>query len=156
MSIRQTSDQTRLSLKAAVRHALKLAGGGDSFQNATRVNAGTLSKYASPEWVDYHIPLDVALDLDLDASEPVCVRALAAAQGYDLVAQVKSSGAQCASPLSSLGGLAREHADLINAICVGAADGEITEAERRDIRKEAHELQSEISRLLAALEAGAK
>lgn len=152
MKVRRSSEQTRLSLIGAVRHALTVAGGGESFQHATRVNAGTLCKYASPEWPDNHMPIDVALDLDLDIGEPVCARALAAAQGYELVAQVKPSNASGVTPLSSLSGLAREHADLIGAICAGTADGIITENERRSIRKEAYELQSEVSRLLAALE----
>lgn len=84
--LRKTTGELRSALKAAVRRVLTLSGGGDSVQYATRVKAPALSRYGSThdEHADNHCPIDVAMDLDLEAGQPVILAAMAKAQGYEL------------------------------------------------------------------------
>ncbi len=49
-----------------------------------RVGAKQLSAYANPETLDRHMPVDVVLDLEGTARDPVVTRCLAAQQGYVL------------------------------------------------------------------------
>ena len=154
---RPSSDHQRGTLKAAFRHSVLKAGGPDSFAQITRVEKGQLSKYGSADgqWDHSHAPLDIALDADLDCGEPVCARALADLQGYDLVKRQAAKSNSAATPLASISVLTREHADLIDAIITGASDGVLTPLEISNIRKEALEVQSAISKLLASLEGAA-
>ncbi|QKV18740.1 hypothetical protein [Oricola thermophila] len=153
--VRATNEHQRAALKAAVRHAIRRCGGGATAQDATRVNAAALSKYGSGDWPDNHVPVDVALDLDLDAGEPVILSALAREQGYDLrrVEPVAAEGDGDGefSPLGALAGLTKDHAGLIAALVAAASDGILTETEIRAIEAEAYELQSQLSRLLTVL-----
>lgn len=151
--MRAANDHQRAALKAATRHALRQCGGGSLAQDATRVNAAALSKYGSGDWPENHVPLDVALDLDLDAGEPVILSALAREEGFALQ-RIETSDTPPDygfSPLGALAGLTREHADLIAALVAAAADGVLTETEIRAIEAEAYELQSQLSRLLTVL-----
>ncbi|WP_158876986.1 phage regulatory CII family protein [Antarcticirhabdus aurantiaca] len=85
--LRKSTGDDRLALKASVRRSITLAGGGDSVQHATRVDATSLSRYGSAniEQQKTHCPIDVALDLDLEAGAPVITTAMARAQNYELV-----------------------------------------------------------------------
>lgn len=81
---RASSEHDRLALKAAVKRALALAGGAASFQHATRLHESNLSRAASPQGEDHHLPLDVALDLDREAGAPVVLSEFARLCGYRL------------------------------------------------------------------------
>ena len=56
-----------------------------SMAQGCRVSEKTLSKYASPEHPDRHMPVDVLLALEKEKKSPVVTRFLAAEQGYALV-----------------------------------------------------------------------
>ncbi len=49
-----------------------------------RVGSKQLSAYANPDTFDRHMPVDVVLDLEGDANDPVVTRCLAAQQGFVL------------------------------------------------------------------------
>jgi hypothetical protein len=149
--LRASTDHQRHALMGAVRHALKLCGGGACAEHVTRVNAPVLSKYGSGEHPDAHMPLDVALDIDLHAGEPVLARALAALQGYRLEKETGAGATAPASVLAALGPLASDHGHLVSAIVAAAEDGTLTEAEKVLIRAEAHRLMTSINRILGAL-----
>lgn len=81
---RSSTEQDRLSIKASVSRALKMAGGAASFQHSTRLHESNLSRDASPQGEDHHLPLDVALDLDRECGAPVILSEMARLLGYRL------------------------------------------------------------------------
>ncbi|NSL92933.1 MULTISPECIES: hypothetical protein [Acetobacter] len=77
-------DEVRQSLKTATRNAVSRCGGADYAKDCTRVGKSQLSEYGlrqSPQFV----PVDVAVDLDMDAQAPFILGAMANAEGYRLV-----------------------------------------------------------------------
>ncbi len=56
----------------------------NAFENC-RVGPKQLSAYANPDTVERHMPVDVVLDLEGTARDPVVTRCLAAQQGYVLL-----------------------------------------------------------------------
>lgn len=82
--LRKSTGSARLSLKAAVRRAIALAGGGRSVEHATRVSHSVLSRYGSPSYPEHQCALDVALDLDLEAGQPIILAALAEAEQHKI------------------------------------------------------------------------
>jgi len=136
--VRAISDDDRQKLKAATRRAVKSAGGGDSFAHVTRVSESQLSKYglASDEHQDAFIPVDVALEADVEAGSPIIATALAAAQGFRLVRNASpvddhSLGFADISQISVA--FSSFHTRMHEAL---ADDGRVDEAERRRILKD--------------------
>ena len=104
----QLSDDT-LHLKAKVRKLVKRAGGVEAAADLTRVSKSNLSNYANPNR-NVHVPVDVLLDLERDAHDPIVTRALASLQGYVLL-KVAATG---------------EDAELLrDALAIGAGAGEV-------------------------------
>lgn len=73
-------------LKGMTEVCLKLGGGMTSFAKVTRVGISDLSKYASPsdEFADRVIGLDVAIEADRRAKDPMIIREAARLLGYEL------------------------------------------------------------------------
>lgn len=72
------------AIKTATQKAVKICGGPDYAKDITRVGKSQLSDYGnrnSPQMV----PVDVAIDLDLSAQQPLILTAMANAEGYRLV-----------------------------------------------------------------------
>lgn len=149
--MRVSTEQQRAAIKAAFRHALKLAGGGDSFCQATRVSAAQLSRYASPDYPDFP-PADVILDLDLDLGEPSVIAALARMAGCRLEPSA-ATGAPF-DMLSRAASMVRGAADAFSAIHEAMADGHLDAAEKRAIERLATQLQAEAMRLLRCVGEG--
>lgn len=144
---RASTPEQRLALKAAVRRALKLAGGAASFQHATRVGESDLSRCASPDQADRHLPIDVALDLDGEAGSDVVLSAMAAARGYRLVRETPGPVGELTAV--DLGLMAGECGDAVRALADAMADGRFDEAERRAVHKEIEEAVAAIRRVQA-------
>ena len=72
------------ALKAATRHAVKMAGGCESASQVVGRSKSSLSNYGHKDKPDC-IPVDVVLDLEQDIGEPAITRSLAKLQGYSLV-----------------------------------------------------------------------
>jgi hypothetical protein len=105
MSDQQLSD-LQLGLKAAVRRAVKLAGGPVAAAQDTRADPARLSRYGNH--LDPLVaPLDVAADLDRAAGDDVILRAWAAARGYAL--QMRGADA------TALDEMRKRGADLMRA-----------------------------------------
>lgn len=133
MTTRPSTEDMRRHLKLATKAALRAAGGaaGIVASRLTRVGEATLSLYASlgSENELRSVPLDVALDLDFVAGEPLHAQALAGAQGYRLVPNFEER----ATGMFSLADVARIAHDYgeVQACCFDALeDGAISEPER--------------------------
>ncbi len=154
---RPTTDEIRRHLKLATKSALYAAGGaaGIVAQKMTRVGEAALSFYASLSDDHCHrlVPLDVALDLDFVAGEPIHARALASAQGYRLVSVVeeKPNGRFA---LSDLARISHDFSE-VQACCFDALeDGAISEAERIAILDKISELERGMAQMRAKLHVG--
>ena len=136
-ALRPTTPAARLALKAAVRRALTAAGGGASFQHATRVREAALSKAASPH-EDAFLALDVVADLDLDVGDPIVTAELAALQGFRLV-PVEAEPA--APDVRDLATIATRAAAVQSTLAEGIAAGALDASELRAIEAEAAALR---------------
>jgi hypothetical protein len=85
MSIRATSETERNGLKTAVKRLIVMLGGLDAAATSTRVQRSNLSEYGAVQLADRHMPIDVVLDLERLAGEPLITEALARAQGFALM-----------------------------------------------------------------------
>lgn len=138
--MRTISDKQGLTLKAATRRGIDQAGGGDAFQHVTRVKAGALSKYATAgeETSDKFMPIDIAVECDLEANSPIIVSAMAAMLGYKLVPTDGAATANAVAPVSLIDALkiANEAADVVRAITEALEDGAVDGLEKRVITRE--------------------
>ena len=147
--IRVSTVHERLTIKAAVRRALNLAGGGECFSHATRVDAPRLCRYASQN-DPQHMPVDVVLELDREAGSPVIVGQLAALLGYQLV-HSKSDPRPVDGALAAR--LARETSEVTITLIEALNDGAISPRERNVLLKEITEAQAALHDLSARLQA---
>lgn len=142
--MRTISDKQGMTLKAATRRSLDQAGGGDAFQHVTRVKANALSSYASAneEKGSTFMPVDVAVECDLEANSPIIVSAMAAMLGYKLVPCDDGRAVTNRESVTARDALriAREAADVVRAIDEATQDDHIDARERRDINGEIDEL----------------
>lgn len=157
--IRPTTEQQRRQLKAVVRRLLDIAGGVTSFENATRVKAPALSKYASPD-DEMHMPLDVAMDLMMDTGSNGILSIMAAQLGMKLVALDADGKGASLPDVSDISGLVRDNSNVITALTTAMADGVITPAEERqissEIEKNVQELREIQRKAKAAVSGGAE
>lgn len=148
--MRSISDKEQLSLKAATRRAFDMAGGPEEFQHMTRVRQSVLSKYGSTtqDCADKFIPVDVAVEADVEAGSPIITAKMAHILGYKLVPVAADT--VNAAPLGVHDALriANEAADVVKAITSALTDGRIDQAEEREI---AHEIEEAIKVLRDAL-----
>ncbi len=141
--MRSISDKQGMTLKAATRRSVDMAGGGDALQHVTRVKAGNLSKYGSTneENGDKFMPIDVAVEADIEAGSPIILTAMAEILGYQVVPGGETRSADF-KPLTVKDALriANEAADVVKAITSALeGDDRIDTAEERDITREIDE-----------------
>lgn len=154
MHVRSSSDKQRRSLKMAFARLIDLIGPGNVVATLTRVNAPMLSLYSAPHEVDRQAAIDVVLDLELAAGEPVVTRTLAAFQGYELVKTGPTpAGAVLPVDIADLEWLHREAAQAVSAVMTGLADHLLTPGERERILKELGDLRTAISAIEHKVEA---
>lgn len=72
------------AIKTATRTAIKACGGLDSISRAVRVGITQLSDYCNREKASV-VPVDVAVELDKEAQEPLILSVMAQAEGFALV-----------------------------------------------------------------------
>lgn len=150
--LRKSTGDDRLALKAAVRRAVTLAGGGDSVTYATRVDASSLSRYGSPkaEHEKTHCPIDVALDLDREAGEAVITGAMAKALGFELLPMVPAevSGVPWETKLCRLGQVRGEFYGVMGE---ALADGHLDAAEAGRIDAKIEEEIAQLRKIQARI-----
>lgn len=141
MMARTSTERQRNALKMAVRLVVEMCGGGKAVAPMTRVNETMLSQYAAPHESHRHAGVDVALDLDLAAGEPVIARALASLQGFDLV-RTRPSDTGSALCLEDLSRLIREASDAQTVLVGALADRVITPSEKLEIKSSITDLRA--------------
>jgi hypothetical protein len=151
--VRTVSEVEVRSLKAATDAAYQLGGGVSQFPALTRVNVSTLSKYASfnEENAEFTIPIDIAVEADRRAKDPVITAAMAAALGYRLEPEGSPVARREVNELFATEILS-ETMDVSKAIIEARADGRIDSLENKKILKEAREAKRSLEQLIASLE----
>lgn len=144
MSIRSSSDKQRNSLKMAFRVSVDHGGGGKAIAEITRVNPPMLSIYAAAHEVDRFAGVDIALDVDLAIGEPINARALAAAQGFELVRCIDTAGSGRLG-LRDLSSLSSASHNFEKHIIDALEDSTISEKERLELIQDIAVLQSRLS-----------
>lgn len=150
---RPSTEDHRRALKIAAQIVTNLCGGGKLAAGLTDVDASTLSLYGAPQEDKRHMRIDVALDLDLAAGEPVMARALAAAQGFALARLEAERDPGAPLGLADYGRLQRQAFEAQACVFESLEDGAITPAEKRRILKELAELRQAIAMVEAKVEA---
>lgn len=134
---RPTNEQDRLSLKAAFRRLLKMAGGQEAAELITRGKHQTLNRYGNANEIDCQAPIDVIADLEREVGDLVVTVHLAEMNGFMLVK--KSAVAADANLLTHISALAGESGQAVQATVEALADGIDTEAELIRVIKEGEE-----------------
>ncbi len=134
---RASGAEERAALKTATKMSLSKSGGG-AISPFTRKSQAQLYRYGSKTDPDF-APVDVALEMDRMAEQPIITAQLAASLGYRLV----PVGAERPSDnlRSLLSRFIRETGDVSTTIIDAEADGEISPREADDIRKEVREVE---------------
>lgn len=131
-----------VALKLAVKEATKLAGPIASIAARTRLDAGTISRAGNPRESNF-LPLDVAIDIDALAGEPIILTAMARLCGYELVPLNVAHVTECLS--LQAGHAAREAGELVAHAIEASQDKAITPAEAQRIDTEAAEVERVVS-----------
>lgn len=146
--MRAISEKQLAKLKAATRLSIERAGGSDSLALVTRVGQGQLSKYglARDEFMASFIPIDVALEADLEGGHPVIVEAMAAALGYRLVL---SDVAEPETGLThrDISALGAELGDVTRLALDALDDGRLDAREKHDLMEQLAELKAQIAKV---------
>lgn len=140
---RASSAAERFALKAVTAQSLSQAG-GEHMSPYTRKSPAQLYRYGKRNDPNY-APLDVVLELDRMAEQPIITAQLAAFLGFRLVAV--DSRDDRASLTDLVSDFIGETSDVSRTVLQADADGEITPRERKAILKEIREAQDVITRL---------
>lgn len=89
------------SLKTALSVLIQQLGGLDAAVTCTRVRRSTLSEYTAPH-LDKFAPVDVVLDLERIAQEPLLTAALARLQGFELLPVLAGERGEVAGALQKV------------------------------------------------------
>ncbi|MDI6834863.1 MAG: hypothetical protein QMD99_03995 [Rhizobiaceae bacterium] len=154
--MRAISDRIAKALKAATRRSIDMAGGPEAFQHVTRVRQGSLSKYGLPgeEHEASFIPIDIALEADLEAGSPIITAELARLLGYRLVpaeAEPRAPGLTH----RDVSRLSLEFDDVRRAAAEALEDDHVDHGERRAIRRQVDELKRALAEFEGKLGEGA-
>ncbi|MBO6758299.1 MAG: hypothetical protein JJ902_18330 [Roseibium sp.] len=145
MSVRPTTDHDRAALKAAVRALIRACGNQEQAAMATRVGQSTLSRYGSIAHANEHIPLDVLMDLTMDADDPNVVRLMCRLASGVYVPLPKPSLVP-RNWTAALGAAVKSGGEAADTICRALNDdGQITPEEITDFEV--------VDKLSAAIEA---
>jgi hypothetical protein len=130
------------ALKAAVRRAVKIAGGPNAVAKSIRVDASRLSHYGNPEH-QYFAPIDVCVSLDQLAGDHIILRAWADLCGLEVT--TRGAAAASSNDLSTIAGrVALESGQLVCAAIEADADGIVTIAEARKIDEAAADVEEKV------------
>lgn len=153
---RRVGEDLHNTLCTAWRQVVARVGKGTALAAHLEVQESHISEWGSPE-SGRAVPIAVVLEAEVFAGEPFVTAALAAAQGYRLVAIDAAS--EGAAPGPSLGilaaGVMREMGEAMTALAVAAADGRLSPRERARIAREFADVEREAGRVAAAARGGA-
>lgn len=145
----KTLSDSQYAFKAAVRRAVKMAGGPNATADTVRVDAPRLSRYGNIDAPEF-APIDVCFELDKAAADPVILRAWADLMGFDLIAR-EDVAAQIARDVTALAGRsAKQTGDLVSTALDALSDGDLSINEARRIDDAAADLQDTVVDIRAA------
>jgi len=135
------------AFKAAVRRAVKMAGGPNAASDVVRVDAPRLSRYGNSDAPEF-APIDVCFELDRASGDSVILRAWADLMGFDLAP--RDADTKAANDLTvAAGQVARESGELISAAIEASADHVVTPNEARAIDDAAADLEEKVVQIRA-------
>lgn len=141
---RPSTSEQRQALKIATKIVVNLCAGPKQAAKLTAVDETTLSLNAAIHDENRFMRIDVALDLDHAAGDPVITRALAAAQGFSLVRdEIEAETARLS--LADYGRLQRQAFEAQAVVFESLEDGAISPSEKRAILRELAELRQAIA-----------
>lgn len=154
--MRVISDRDLKKLKAATRFSVDGAGGSEEFQKATRVRQGQLSKYglAGDEHMETFVPIDVAVEADLEAGSPIITEMMAKLQGYRLVRD-EAEAPEAGLTHRDISALNAEVGDVTRLAIEALDDGKVDAREKRDLMRELTDLKAQIAVIESKLGSGA-
>ncbi len=154
--MRVISDRDLKKLKAATRFSVDGAGGSEEFQKATRVRQGQLSKYglAGDEHMETFVPIDVAVEADLEAGSPIITEMMAKLQGYRLVRD-EAEAPEAGLTHRDISALNAEVGDVTRLAIEALDDGKVDAREKRDLMRELTDLKAQIALIESKLGSGA-
>ncbi|WWT40037.1 hypothetical protein [Nostoc phage Nsp-JY10] len=153
--MRVISDRDLKKLKAATRFSVDGAGGSEEFQKATRVRQGQLSKYglAGDEHMETFVPIDVAVEADLEAGSPIITEMMAKLQGYRLVRD-EAETPEAGLTHRDISALNAEVGDVTRLAIEALDDGKVDAREKRDLMRELTDLKAQIAVIESKLGSG--
>lgn len=153
--MRVISDRDLKKLKAATRFSVDGAGGSEEFQKATRVRQGQLSKYglAGDEHMETFVPIDVAVEADLEAGSPIITEMMAKLQGYRLVRD-EAEAPEAGLTHRDISALNAEVGDVTRLAIEALDDGKVDAREKRDLMRELTDLKAQIAVIESKLGSG--
>lgn len=138
-----------VELKAYFRDLVTACGGPKRAAEIVGAQPSHISEAMAAHNLDRWPRLDHVALLERDCGQPIVTAALADRSGYSLEA-VTASGAN-ASPLGHLHRIVSEVRDVECGILQAMQDGQLTAAERRDIRRQVQEAIAALNALCADL-----
>jgi hypothetical protein len=144
-----THAKVPIELKAFYRDLVIACGGPKRAAEVTGGQASHISEAMAPHHIDRWPRIDHVALLEAECGQPIVTAALADRMGYSVDAV--SKGAFEASPLLHLSRIVTEVRDVECGILTAMADGQLSAAERRDIRREAREAIAALTRLCSDL-----
>lgn len=131
------------AFKAAVRRAVKIAGGPNAATDVVRVDAPRLSRYGNSDAPEF-APIDVCFELDKAAGNPVILRAWADLLGFDLTPRKVDAMVAC-DLAHAAGQVAKESGELVSAAIDAGAN--LTPAVARRLDEEAADVEEKVINL---------
>lgn len=142
------SEDKMLALKTATKLLIGRVGGLEAAASVCRVSVPVLSEYGSRNHAERMMPIDVALQLEECAGEPIVTGAMARLQGLAVArpeaVQVPAIGASVGAAVAQAGALASE---LLSA----QADGRLDEGERASLLARAESVRNAAEATMASL-----
>ncbi len=137
-------------LKAAVRHAVTLAGGVNFVSQDLGISAGYLSKCHSPVYSEQHLRMDLVPPLEEMAGSPVITETLAKFQTFRLVrgddlAAGNATLADLARILSQVGHFSTCFATALEDRIFDAHERRETNSRIEDLIRELRNVQSKVN-----------
>ncbi|NVN44827.1 hypothetical protein HW537_13060 [Asaia siamensis] len=131
-------------IKTGTQAAVRAVGGVEAAASITRVGATQISNYQT-RTNPLVVPVDIAVELDRCAQQPLILSVMAAIEGYTLIPIAFGDG--CAA--TAMGDVASSASGTMTAAIKALSDGKIDRAEAQDL---SHRLNDLIRHSTAALQ----
>jgi hypothetical protein len=140
----KTLSDAQYAFKAAVRRAVKMAGGPNAATDVVRVDAPRLSRYGNIDAPEF-APIDVAFDLDKAAGDhPVILRAWADLMGYELVKRDEVADQLKRDVTALAGGIAKDSGEVVSDAIEAVQNGKPSITVAKAFDEVAADLQSRV------------